>query len=118
MHRLMNRTAQLFITDQRKDISIDEIPVELCDEYGSDVDDLEEVQLHTSQKDIFIIISWLTMLFQTPSQMMSDYLQITLPNRVTGIRVHKASLKLVYPWSKSYEALDPYFQHQWKWLPW
>lgn len=89
MYRLMDRVAQSFLADRRREISIDEILTELCDENGSDFEDWEQEQLHYSRQAIFNSISWLTMLFQIPSRPVPDRFQIEVPAKVTGVRVQQ-----------------------------
>lgn len=87
---LMNRTALAFLADERESISIDEVLAKLCAEHGCDVETLDESGSDCNRKAIFIIISWLTMLFQIPARMAPDCLQIYLPSKVDGIRTKQS----------------------------
>jgi hypothetical protein len=95
MFCFLEHVAQSILNDKTGEISIEEVLANVCGEYGSDVDDLDEAQLHNSQQAVFIAIAWLTMLFQVPLKMASGLLQMTLPNKVADQSITEARLSLV-----------------------
>lgn len=107
MYRLLSFIAQSFLTDERKDISIDETVKKVYDEYGCNFDELGKMQLNDSRKAVFVSISWLTMLVEVPLRMAPDLLQITLANKVATIRSQQSVDDARLPLARVMQGFGP-----------